>query len=155
MSFDIWRNFFDFCKRIRQNEAFMDDHLSVKELSFLVFTFLGLVFEVFLLRDKDYIDDKSLFISHLLFVPALINVLLKIQLRLKVTSTRKMRSYSSSIYYQHRAIMSLFNVIMDAFNLSFFGGIRTIVVIIVAVINHRCVENHHNKISEFLKTIGI
>ncbi len=65
----------------------------------LVLGFISLACEAFTLYDCAYIDDRSLFVSHLIFIPSAILCLTRIEKKIK--NHIHLRNISTIIYYTH------------------------------------------------------
>lgn len=77
-------------------------------LNFQLMAALGLlIIEIFVLKDKTYIDDGALYISHLVVAPLLLAFLLQLKLEINSRISRLLRNWSSGVYFLHRLIMQI------------------------------------------------
>ena len=88
----------------------------------LIFFYLFLLFEVSFIRNKNFIDDSSLFISLPFISFFLVSLLLLISNDKKYEKCRK---YSTILYLIHRFVMA---IIIDLFNINY--GIKLFIIVI-------------------------
>ncbi len=104
-----------------------------------------LIGEIFLIKGKLYLDDGSLYIMLVIFIPLFIAYFSKYQSTLDTTFVRKL---STGIYYSHRFIIKICELILPLLiinyskTLLFFCtlGLTVLLVIIMYFINNKCVN---------------
>lgn len=77
----------------------------------LLMSFTFLLAEVFLLKDRAYADEGSLYISQLLFIPSLLLVLLNTDIYIPYDISITMRKLSVGMYYLHKPILFIVSFI--------------------------------------------
>lgn len=66
------------------------------------------VFEAFLLRNCRSADDKSMFLTFLILIPVLFTTIKNCNCKIK--NAKKLRSYSTGIYFMHKAVIHIWLV---------------------------------------------
>ena len=95
----------------------------VSTLSFVV-----LILETLLLKDKSFVDDSSLYISFLVFIPSLFILMLKFKSN---KDTTLIRNLSTGIYFMHCITLTLLRFVIFNNYLLFISAIIIDIVILL------------------------
>lgn len=112
--------------------------VNIRFLFFITFfAFMLLAAEVYLVRGLHFVDDKSLFFSHILFVPLLFILLIKLKYQMPFDVVI-LRNLSTSFYILHRPIITILSTIylliageFYSNNLPFLFFTLTILILII------------------------
>ncbi|MBQ8131740.1 MAG: acyltransferase [Bacilli bacterium] len=89
------------------------------------------VVEIFLIKGRSYLDDHSLFISFLFFIPILVLYLTKFD---EYYDTSKIRNYSSGIYFMHRFVLGYSTLILSHYSIVLSNEIMFLITISITTI---------------------
>lgn len=78
--------------------------------------------EIYLIRDCKSADDKSMFLSFLILIPLLFIVV--IDSDLTITKAKVLRSYSTGIYFMHKAVIHIWLIVFAAIGVEIFPTVE-------------------------------
>lgn len=84
--------------------------------------------EIYLIRDCKSADDKSMFLSFLFLIPLLFIVV--IDSNLTIAKARALRSYSTGIYFMHKAVIHIWLIVFAVIGVEIFPTVEFAFVLI-------------------------
>lgn len=109
-----------------------------KSIIYFILCYMVLIFEVYFIRSKLYIDDNSLFISMPLLMFLFFNIILNYECTLK---TKLIRNYSIALYFIHKTVILYLTYI---FNIE--PGIKLFfITILISTSVYLLIKNSKNK----------
>ncbi len=122
-----------------------------KKYSFIlmIISYILLLLEIILIKNNTHIDDRSLYLSFVIFIPLLVLTLTDINCKINTT---KIRNYSAGIYFSHIFMKDIFYVFVRLFNINYTGFIQFICVLGMSIIFLSVIYRLDNrKLNKFVK----
>lgn len=97
----------------------------------LICSYMFLLIEIFLIKDFTHRDDASLYFMFLLFIPSFVLFLSKFNVKY---DTKKLRNYSTGIFFMHSFIRDCLMLILNILNIEVPIIILLLLIIFIVVI---------------------